>query len=302
MRADLVGQVASERPTVAGEDLGDLLELLGRVAGSEAADQVRGALSQQVLRSVEVALLSDGLVIDIALNPGIYLGRERVALEERLAQILGQQPPDALLRHVRRLVLSRAAGQSEKRRLSTFVSDVLRNHRAMTDQLRCLDCGYHFVASDMGEDRLDLVGDLGFILADDKLARRLRDRCKPAAKSQLTIDHLVPEAGLGPTGPENLRVACGFCNHEKKIYRWGGEAAPRDVAAAFLALGELSRGLWAARASVYSAIAEAGACNTCGAGPTDTELTAHPTGGWGRETTAPWNMEVVCYDCYDPAG
>ncbi len=287
---------------VDGADLDELLTLFAAVTSPTSAATLRRRISQQVLRAVEIGMLADPAVIDIALNPGLYLGRETQVLTERLADVLGTDPPSCLVRHLRSLVLSKAAGAAQKTSARRFEEDVLRQYRLSTDTLRCLDCGYHFVEGDLGQGRLDVVHGLGFVLATEKLARRLRDPWKPSGMSSLSIDHLVPEAGLGPTTPENLRVACQFCNGEKRIYRWPGEAAPRDVAAALLALGESPRGAWAVRATTYVAILDSGGrCVQCRRSTADAELTARPFAIRGRAATVPWDMQAVCYDCYDPA-
>jgi hypothetical protein len=111
------------------------------------------------------------------------------------------------------------------------------NRLVMTERLLCLDCGYHFAAEEFGKGRLQMAKDLGYKLGLQKLARRLRDPWKPSSMSWLTVDHVIPEAGPGPTAADNLRITCQFCNGEKRIYRRAGVAAGRDVASAMLALG-----------------------------------------------------------------
>jgi 5-methylcytosine-specific restriction endonuclease McrA len=302
MRPDLVAAVSLESPAVEGSDLEDLLTLLASVAGVDAVTAVRRRLSEQVLRSIEIGLLADAGVVDIALNPGLYLGREVQVLTDRLRGLLDQEPPEALVHHFRGLVLSRAAGAEGKVPVRAFESDVLRLYRRSSERLRCLDCGYHFVEGDLGQTRLDLARDLGLVFAKEKLSRRLRDPWKPGDKTELSIDHLVPEAGLGPTAPENLRIVCRFCNGEKRIYRWPGEASGRDVAAALLALGDPKHGTWAARASTYVAIVEGErTCAECGRTSDEVELTARPLFPRGTSTTVPWQMRSACYECYDPS-
>lgn len=302
MKADLLAAVSSGSPAVEGSDLEDLLRVLAEVTSEDAAALVRRRLSEQVLRTIEVGMLADPAIVDMALNPGLYLGREVEILATRLRALLNQEPPSALVSHLRELVLSRAAGAESKVSVRGFELDVLRRHRDSTSALRCLDCGYHFTEGDLGQTRLEAAQELGFVFAKAKLARRLRDPWKPADKTQLTIDHIVPEAGLGPTATKNLRIVCKFCNAEKRIYRWPGEASGRDVAAAMLALGDPNRGLWAARASTYVAIVEGDrACADCGAAATVTELTARPLRPRGASATLPWHLRPVCYGCYDPA-
>jgi hypothetical protein len=302
MKADLASAVAATLPAVDGSELDDLLFLFERVTHATAASALKRHLCQQILRAVEVAILADPIIVDIALNPGLYLGRETTILETHLTEMLGERPSAILVRHLRSLVLSDAAGAGQKASAGGFDQEVLLRYRRSSEWLRCLDCGYHFVEADLGQIRLELARELKFVFADTKLARRLRDPWKPASESGLSVDHLIPEAGLGATEPKNLRVICRFCNKEKRIYRWAGETASRDVASAMLALGSPERGVWAARAATYSAIVDAGRhCSRCERAAGEVELTARPLYGRGRSATVPWEMLAVCYDCYDPA-
>lgn len=302
MRVELTAGLVEDSPTVDGADLDDLLALFEVATSAHSVAILRRRLAQQVLRALEISLLSDGALIDIALNPGLYLGQETNILTERLTELLGSAPPFPVIRHFRMLLLSRSAGAGRKASLGSFDNEVLRRHRLRNERLRCSDCGYHFIEADLGQARLQVAHDLGYIFANEKLARRLRDPWKPSAASNLTVDHIIPEAAFGPTDPDNLRIVCRFCNEEKKIYRWAGEAMPRDVAAALLSLGEPSRGLWAARATTYVAIIESGGkCLKCDQSVDKTELTAHPALRRGTSGTAPWDMRAVCYECYDPA-
>ena len=303
MTDDLPSRIADTSAAMGGGELDDLLKLFASVAGAPAELTLRRRLGQQILRAVEIALLDDQNILDIALNPGLYLGRETSILTERLGTLTGGQPAAELVRHLRGLVLSRVAGAAHRAALGPFETRVLERHREQFDMLRCLDCGYHFVEEDLGQSRLDLARSLGFEFAPEKLARRLRDPWKPSTNdhTRLSIDHIIPVAGLGPTDLGNLRVVCRFCNGEKRLYRWAGEAFPRDVAASFLAL-QPSSTAWAAQAGTYIAILDSGGiCSICGAQNRDVELTARPRDSRSNSSTAPWHMQAVCYRCYDPS-
>jgi 5-methylcytosine-specific restriction endonuclease McrA len=302
MKADLASDVAEEIPGVDGSELDDLLSLFEKVTDQDALAMLRRRLCHQLLRAVEVAILADPVLVDIALNPGLYLGRETDILAAHLGELLGVKPPVNLIWHLRSLVMSGAAGAEQKISAKGFDEEVFRRYRLQSEQLRCLDCGYHFVEADLGQSRLDKAREFGFIFSYQKLARRLRDPWKPSFETALSVDHLIPEAGLGPTAPENLRIVCQFCNKEKRIYRWPGEANGRDVASAMLALGDPKRGLWAVRATTYSAIVDSGGrCLLCGRTTEEIELTARPLYRRGMSATVPWEMQAVCYECYDPA-
>ena len=178
-RAELASTVADDSPAVAADDLEALLDLFATITGEDASTSLRLRLTHQVLRSVEIALLADPILTDIALNPGLYLGRETLVLENRLATLLNDEPTTVLIRHLRRLVLSRAGELARKASLDPFDSQVFESYRQVSESLRCLDCGYHFTSSDMGAQRLELVQDLRFTLATEVLARRMRDPWKP---------------------------------------------------------------------------------------------------------------------------
>jgi hypothetical protein len=298
---DLLKWVVVADQAFDGSELQALLSALERVAGSHALDTVRIHFCEQVLRALEVALLADADILDIALNPQLYLGRERDKLSNRLADLLEEDPPETLVTYLRELVMSGAAGSSQKASVRQFLREVFRSYSLVRTELRCMDCGYHFVESDMGEFRRALAAEFRLELATVKLARRLRDPWKLASQSALTIDHIVPEAGFGPTTAANLQITCKFCNSQKQIYRWPGESGGRNVAGALLVLGDLSRGSWAAGSITYNAIRDAGGrCLACGRDRDAAEITARPIGRPGASVPVPWEVEAVCYDCYDP--
>lgn len=301
MKPDLLRALAAENPSISIADFEDLLTLFEALTNSDAAALLQRRLAVQVLRAVEVAMLSDPIILDVALNLNLYLGREGTTLRERVEHLLGHEVPDETVRHLRSLVLSGAAGADRKVGLGAFERQVFEAYREDTEELRCFDCGYHFTDDDLGERRREFAHDLRFRLASERGARRLRDEWKPASRTSLTLDHIVPEAGFGQTEVDNLRVMCKFCNSEKQIYRWSGESSGRDVASALLALGDLQRGLWAVRAATYIAIREAGACSLCNKSVRETELTATTGTARGRGASTPWSMHAACYDCFDPA-
>jgi hypothetical protein len=302
MNLDIVAAIASNDLSVTGTDFEELLQIFGQVAGEQSSEFLLKRLSHQVLRSIEMELLSDPAILDIALNAGLYLGRETTILKDRLSDLLKSEPPTAVVQYFRTLVLSGNAGTSRKGSIHSLDRFVFERYRASNRKLHCLDCGYHFIEEDLGRDRLDLAQQLGLSFATEKLARRLRDPWKPFKDTGLSIDHIIPEAGLGPSSIENLRIVCAFCNRQKQIYRWPGETSGRCVAAALLGLGDLSRGSWSIFAVTYITIIDSGGvCALCEMSSSETELTARPLAGRGNAPTLPWRMEAVCYGCYDPA-
>ena len=302
MNLDIVAAIASNNLSVTGTDFEELLQIFGQVAGEQSSEFLLKRLCYQVLRSIEMELLSDPSILDIALNPGLYLGRETAVLKNRLSDLLKAEPPAAVVQYFRALVLSGNAGASQKGPIRSLDTFVFERYRASSSKLQCLDCGYHFMEGDLGRDRRDIAQRLGFSFAKEKLARRLRDPWKPSEDTALTVDHIVPEAGLGPSSIENLRIVCKFCNKQKQIYRWPGETSGRCVAASLLGLGDLARGSWSIFAITYITISDSGGvCALCEMSSSDTELTARPVAGRGVAPTLPWRMEAVCYGCYDPA-
>src|SRR5947209_5094306 len=101
MRAELIEMVAQEAPIADGAQLESLLDLFAAVNGPIPASSLRRRLSQQVMRAIEISVLADATVLDVALNPGLYLGQESQVLANRLTDLLGITPPVALVQHLR---------------------------------------------------------------------------------------------------------------------------------------------------------------------------------------------------------
>src|SRR5690349_5651064 len=93
MKADLVSDVVQQTPAVDGSELNDLISLFEKVTSHQAVEMLRRRLCQQILRAIEVAMLADPVIVDIALNPGLYLGRETDVLTLHLGELLGVEPP-----------------------------------------------------------------------------------------------------------------------------------------------------------------------------------------------------------------
>lgn len=286
----------------------DLVELFRQIEtlSSIAAGNVRASIATIALRSLEMAILCDHKILDMSLNPSAFLGADEGMLRRRMEELLGNESaPDSLVSHLLMQIRSGTAGATSKTKAEVHFGDVVDRHPASvtSKEFRCQACGYHFTKADLGEVRQRIVLEAGLTLAPQKLARRIRDLWKPAKFTECTLDHIVPEAGLGGTLATNLRILCKFCNHQKQLYRWPGETLARSVAASFLALGDSeTRGHWAVQAAAYVAIHQVGECVDCGATRGETELTATTEGARGTEPALPWRMRCVCYDCFDPSG
>jgi len=286
----------------------ELAEVLRQieVVSPVAAGTVRASISAIALRALEMAILGDSKILDLSLNPSAFLGADEGILRHRIKELLGNESvPDALVSHLLMQIRSGTAGASGKTAAERYFADVVERHPAVgtSKEFRCQACGYHFTDADLGESRRHIVAEADLRLAPVKLARRIRDPWKPVQFTSCTLDHVVPEAGLGATVADNLRILCNFCNHQKQIYRWPGETLARSVAASFLALGEThSRGHWAVQAATFVAIHQAGKCEACGATRDEVELTATTEGARGIDPALPWRMRCTCYNCFDPAG
>lgn len=157
----------AEQGTMPQDLLGSAIDLLVRLA-RHGRPKVYGALFDTLLRAIELSLLGDGALVNVARFWDAYSGRREDIVTQRLTELLGQPPPRALASYVLRCLGSapartgRAAGMSD-----TVMRRVFVNYHARTirKELRCSVCGYHFRRSDLGVDRLEVADDLGFVFA-----------------------------------------------------------------------------------------------------------------------------------------
>jgi hypothetical protein len=175
----------------------------------------------------------------------------------------------------------------------------------VTGELRCAYCGYHFRENDVRQSLLDQARLDSSSLAPALHPKRQADRWKPVstktkkgeerAWTGLEIDHRVPEAALGENVPENLAIACTWCNRGKRMYQSFAEAIPSLLAVSLGGLPDELATELIARA-FYAVVNRSRVCMTCGATPLDAELTVvatHPLAGLRR----PFEAHPICYSC-----
>ncbi|MBI4817025.1 MAG: HNH endonuclease [Deltaproteobacteria bacterium] len=161
---------------------------------------------------------------------------------------------------------------------------------------------------DFGPDRLTLLKDLGATLARDLHPKRILDLLKPheiqndkgrrISLTHATVDHIVPEAGFGWTGVDNLVVACQFCNQGRAIYRRDNEAISTVIASSAMACPSWKPHSMPRQIGIVAALLSKRRCDRCEASADRAELTIL----LGEERTdlrwlTPWNAQVLCYDC-----
>ncbi len=172
-------------------------------------------------------------------------------------------------------------------------------------ELRCAYCGYHFRESDVRQPLRESAGLDSDILAAALHPGRNSDEWKPVRTktkngkvqcwTHLEIEHRVPKAALGENTPENLTVACSWCNTGKKTFQSFAEAFPSLLAESLVTM----HGTWATRhiaRAFYVVVNRNGTCDTCGTTASDAELTvlaSDPVAGLRR----PFEAHAICYDC-----
>jgi hypothetical protein len=299
----MLEEIATRDPALDSQHESALWDALETLLGNGAVDILRASVRLVLLRTLELTLLGDPRFVELARYPHSYLGDAHIVIEERLKELFpGQEILPIVVEHLRSCLLSGVGVENTKRSTAANVEAVLVRCAARTPDraLRCEICGYHFVEDDLGESRRAIAQSIGARFAEYRLTERVRDVWKPVDLSVLSVDHVIPEAALGPTSDENLQVTCKFCNSAKAIYRWPGEGLSRDNAGSLSLLVGGSRMRWAVNASVFTAIALAGRCFVCARGVTETELTAcRADGGRGPGSMAPWGLRAVCYGCVD---
>lgn len=301
---DYLGRRDPRLPEDASEEL---WHLLAAVLSEKELDSLRQSVNVLLLRVLEMALIADPALIEIARFPDVYAGRSAELIADRLSTFFEtEEIPAETVAHLRSCLLSRASLVTDKQTVKRAdLVDTFRAARsAATDNaLRCALCGYHFREVDLGMDRLELAQSLDFAFAPSILARRLRDHWKRATErnTRLAVDHVVPEAGFGWTAADNLQLTCEFCNFGKQIFRWGGERLSAGNAASLAVLVAGERMQWAVRGACFSTVAGGTGCARCNRGVREVELTArHRTGTQEVSSIAPWLLEPACYDCFDP--
>lgn len=288
-------------------DANSLQALLRFVAELDdvGVDKINLAVVHLLLRLVETYLLADAKVLDIARYRDAFLGRADQEIERRVQELVGTQPPAILVRHLRKCLFGDTAQSGRKAAISdSAINEVFQRVSDIhpRKEVRCVICGYWFRQDDLGNIRQALATDAGLRLATEFDPGRLNDDMKPAAYSQLEIDHIVPEEGLGWTEIDNLQITCQFCNRGRLIFRRSLEPISTMIAGALSAFPETRGHRITRQVIVVAAIRSSGStCTRCGATCTDRELTAQlrTDNRDNRMWCVPWNLEVLCYRCRD---
>jgi 5-methylcytosine-specific restriction endonuclease McrA len=262
------------------------------------------AIVHVVLRLLESFLLTDNELLEIARFPDIYLGSAEKVIASRLQNLFGFEPPSSLVRYLRKCLLSQVHGTGEKATITdSMFNSVLQRFRdeVSSSHLRCEVCGYHFRRIDVGDARAEMVLDLGLEFSRTQNLRRTQDVYKPSRFCKLTLDHVVPEEGFGWTSTENLQITCEFCNQGRLIFRRALEPLSTMAAGATSAFPESrphrkTRQVIAVASIAYSN----GNCTLCENNKSNSELTVRLKSNQASALWfSPWNLEVVCYGCYD---
>jgi hypothetical protein len=302
----VLDQVDQLRTAGNSDLLAESIDLLDSVSpGARAA--LTESFTIVALRALESRLLADPQIRTLALFWLANAGRADDVISQRVEELCGTPPSDSLRRHLRSCIRSQSSreGRSEGVPIDV-VRDTVAELLSVTEgsTIRCQGCGYHFLIDDLGADRRALIGDLSPRYATSRHPRRLVDPLKPShlpggnSLTQLTIDHVTPEAGFGWTGPGNHAVLCAFCNRAKAIYRSPVEPISTVVAASLQASPATRPHSFPRQLATWAIIATVGKCSTCARGPAATELTITvPDEVRALRWLVPWSAEVVCYDC-----
>lgn len=290
---------------------------LSKVVEAHGSSSVHVAIRELLLRLLETSLLHDRSLQTLMRRWNALSGQAHDIVRDRLRELCTvATPPEEVVDYLVKLLGGTAA------RLGRRTSDYGQYLPSIFEQaaachpraeLRCTSCGYHFRAEDLGAERRNLAKAAGLMFSREWRPERKenRDPWKPLFTpgrdsrktfyTQLTIDHIVPEEGLGSSEPDNLAVMCNFCNAGKMAYR-----RPLEPLSLFAAGGvsdfppgrEMNRLMHVIVVSSFSLYG--GRCTVCGAQGGDGELTVRPSKRGGHEALAglaPWNLSSLCYDC-----
>lgn len=294
-------EITSEDVSRVKVDLDATIDALAKMGGDR--EGLRLAVFHVLLRALETALLADNELLHVARFREMLLGRADLHIRQRVQALIGVDPPPSLVSYLRKCLTGDTAHKGEKCSISidltaTLFRNVSEYHPRR--ELRCAVCGYHFRAVDLGPERLVAARATELRFADQLDPGRIGDEFKPQDSTGLEIDHIVPEAGLGWTMPDNLRVTCCFCNQGRQFYRRSFEAISLFVAGALCCFpeGRPPSSLRQAIA-VASFQASGGRCQKCHATITDEELTIRQQDSTHnlRHWFVPWNAKVLCYRC-----
>lgn len=268
--------------------------------GEEALQLAREAHKAVLVRMLETALISHPAMLSMVRTPNVYLGREDREIRSIFANLGFASPTKELVNFFISIIRGRVAQTTTKPRISTkLFSAVVQSNYRQGDDFRCADCGYHFLKSDMATVKGEDTDAYGVIFGLETPPQRFRDPWKPARVEYRypNVDHIQPEAALGGSVVENLRIICGFCNSRKQIARRPLDSFSARISSSLMAIVGGTRGQWAIESAVYFTICQNKACAVCSVTYRDTELTAVPiTDDYKWTGLLPWQLRVVCYE------
>ena len=274
------------------------LEALEHLVPPAEWDIIYRALQDVLSHLVEGRLLSHDDLSHVREMPNVYGSRAATEIRNLLAQ---QYPPlvlsDGDVANLARALLRR--DEPDEITPAALYEVLKQAAHACPPRIRCVICGYAFREQDFAADRRLLLGALQVEFAELHASREF-DYYKPHHATAAQVDHKVPRASWGGSGPSNLQLLCEFCNQGKLAFRHalGGLSL---FASLSLRLPVRSRANAIGRhhwPALVAALAVAQGCETCGKSPLVTELRAAPRAGavW----SGPWNLRVQCYECFVP--
>lgn len=294
------------------EDIDAAIGILERMVPN-SRKHFRRAIYAIVLRAIETRILCDPKLRQLALYWDALLGEADSIIHETILRLTGVAPNEALVKYVKSCVRSessRRGGPKIEIPFSVVESVIEAAIDKGGPKIRCFHCGYHFCIDDVGAERQRLIQDLSGQLSSTIHPRRLQDALKPwqiatspqkppRRLTRLTIDHMTPEAGFGWTAPDNLVVACEFCNNGRAIYRRSEESLSVVVAGSLQGCPTSREHNQLRQIAIVAAlIGSSRRCAACGASATESELTVQADDELrAARWLAPWATKVICYEC-----
>ncbi len=279
-------------------DVDTLEAFTSALAGQAATALAKRSHVATLVRILEMAVLSQPRVMSLIRTPDVYLGRESVELRRALEEMGVNDAPKEIVDFCISIIRGKVVHRTTKAPTDLHFRSLLIERYSNGEDFRCRICGYEFLTTDLGADRLRVASDVGVKFGISTPPPRFRDPWKPSREDyrNATLDHIQPEAALGANELVNLRLLCGFCNRKRQIARRHLEVFAHRISAGTLAMLGDGRGQWAREAAVYFALCETPQCEVCSANPSSSELTAIPRTGDRRWTgLLPWQITVRCY-------
>ncbi len=285
---------------------------------------VHHAINSVLLRLIEVGFLHDTQIQRIGSLWDSLGNNAPIRLRDRISFLTGYNKidiPDSLVNYLSKILSGTSFQKGRREANYNDFFDVLVERNINSNRYKnliCESCGYHFREADLGIQRCTVAKDIGAIFARN--AHPLRENNNDLWKPQyidkkndptskiyltiLTIDHIVPEEGLGWSNSDNLQLTCKLCNNGKMAYRRPLEAVSLFAAGGLSDYPE-DRPWNMLKQSIVSFTYEYNnrTCSICNNYSSDGELTVRPK---KRVTPAdirnvlsfaPWNYRAICYSC-----